>query len=192
VVIGVERWAEIRRMHRVDGHSIREISRRTGLHRDTVRRALASDEPPRYWREPGPSKLDPFKPWIEEQLRADPEMPAKRLRDLAEQLGYRGGKTIFDDWVRDVRPRYLERHLPSGEDEPHADDPKGRLDFFITAVALGERFEHVRRLVRAAWDQAQAVKHRREPNRTDAGIAVDAVVLLASIVHRLAEEDDST
>jgi transposase len=109
VVIGVERWAEIRRMHRVDGHSIREISRRTGLHRDTVRRALASDDPPRYRRGPAPSKLDPFRPWIEEQLRADPGIPSKRLRELAEQLGYYGGKTIFDDWVREVRPRYLVR-----------------------------------------------------------------------------------
>jgi transposase len=108
-VIGVERWAEIRRMHRVDGHSIREISRRTGLHRETIRRALASDDPPRYRRAPGPSKLDSFKSWIEEQLRADPKIPAKRLRELAEQLGYEGGKTIFDDWVREVRPRYLVR-----------------------------------------------------------------------------------
>ncbi len=108
-MIGVERWAEIRRMHRVEGCSIREISRRTGLHRETIRRALAADAPPRYERAPVPSKLDPFKPWIEEQLRVDPEIPAKRLRELAEQLGYRGGKTIFDDWVRDVRPRYLVR-----------------------------------------------------------------------------------
>jgi transposase len=108
-VIGVERWAEVRRMHRVEGRSIREISRRTGLHRETVRRALASDEPPRYRRAPGASKLDLFRPWIEEQLRLDPEIPAKRLRELAEQLGYRGGKTIFDDWVREVRPRYLVR-----------------------------------------------------------------------------------
>jgi transposase len=108
-VIGVERWAEIRRMHRVEGRSIREISRRTGLHRETIRRALASDAPPRYERAPVPSKLDPFKPWIEEQLRAEPGIPSQRLRELAEQLGYRGGKTIFDDWVREVRPRYLVR-----------------------------------------------------------------------------------
>jgi transposase len=108
-VIGVERWAEVRRMHRVEGRSIREISRRTGLHRETVRRALASDAPPRYERAPVPSKLDPFKPWIEEQLRMEPGIPSKRLRELAEQLGYRGGKTIFDDWVREVRPRYLVR-----------------------------------------------------------------------------------
>ena len=35
-LVGVEQWAEIRRMHRVEGLSIREISRRTGLHRKTV------------------------------------------------------------------------------------------------------------------------------------------------------------
>jgi hypothetical protein len=28
---------------------------------------------------------------------------------MAIELGYVGGKTIFDDWVREVRPRYLPR-----------------------------------------------------------------------------------
>jgi transposase len=69
-VVGVEQWAVIRRMHRVERRSIREIHRLTGLHRNTIRRALASDDPPRYRRVPRPSKLDPLKPWIEEQLRA--------------------------------------------------------------------------------------------------------------------------
>ena len=41
-MVGVEQWAEIRRLYRVEGVSIREISRRTGLHRKTVRRALAA------------------------------------------------------------------------------------------------------------------------------------------------------
>jgi predicted DNA-binding protein (UPF0251 family) len=41
-VVDVEQWAEIRRMHFVDGVSIREIRRRTGLHRETIRRALAA------------------------------------------------------------------------------------------------------------------------------------------------------
>jgi transposase len=108
-VIGVEQWAEIRRMHRVEGLSVRAIHRRTGLHRATIRRALASDEPPRYRRSSGSSKLDPLKAWIEEQLQADPGIPSKRLRELAEDLGYEGGKTIFDDWVREIRPRYLRR-----------------------------------------------------------------------------------
>ena len=74
-MVGVEQWAEIRRMHRVEGLSIREISRRTGLHRDTVAQALAAPEPPRYRARPAGSKLDPFKDWICEQLAggsADP------------------------------------------------------------------------------------------------------------------------
>jgi transposase len=96
-------------MHRVERLSIREISRRTGLHRRTIRRALASDEPPRYRRAPASSKLDSFGEWVCEQLQADPRIPSQRLRELAVELGYEGGKTIFDDFVREVRPRFLIR-----------------------------------------------------------------------------------
>jgi transposase len=106
-VVGVERWAEIRRMHRVDGLSAREISRRTGLHRDTVARLLAASVPPRYQRKAAGSKLDPFKDWICEQLAADPRIQSQRLREMAGEIGYQGGKSIFDDYVRDARPRFL-------------------------------------------------------------------------------------
>ena len=106
-MVGVEQWAEIRRMHRVERLSIREIGRRTGLHRKTVRRALAAEIPPRYSRPPAMSKLDPFKDWICEQLRDDPSIQSLRLREMATELGYEGGKTIFDDFVREVRPRFL-------------------------------------------------------------------------------------
>jgi transposase len=106
-VVGVEQWAEVRRLHRVERVSIREISKRTGLHRKTIRRALAAAEPPRYSRPTGASKLDPFKDWICEQLAADPRIQSQRLRELAGELGYEGGKSIFDDFVREVRPRFL-------------------------------------------------------------------------------------
>ena len=49
-MVGVEQWAEVRRMKRVEGLSAREIGRRTGLARDTVSRLLAAEEPPRYSR----------------------------------------------------------------------------------------------------------------------------------------------
>jgi transposase len=106
-VVGVEQWAEIRRMHRVERLSIREISNRTGLHRKTIRRALTAETPPKYSRPPGVSKLDPFKDWVCEQLQADPRIQSLRLREMAAELGYDGGKTIFDDYVREVRPRFL-------------------------------------------------------------------------------------
>jgi transposase len=106
-VVGVEQWAEIRRMHRVERLSIREISKRTGLHRKTIRRALAAEAPPTYSRPAAVSKLDPFKEWICEQLRAEPGIQSLRLREMAAELGYAGGKTIFDDYVREVRQRFL-------------------------------------------------------------------------------------
>jgi transposase len=106
-VVGVEQWAEIRRMHRVERLSIREISKRTGLHRKTIRRALVAEVPPRYVRASAGSKLDPFKEWICEQLRADPGIQSLRLREMAGEFGYEGGKTIFDDYVREVRPRFV-------------------------------------------------------------------------------------
>jgi transposase len=106
-VVDVEQWAEVRRMHAVDGVSIREISRRMGLHRQTVRRALAATQPPRYVRGPAGSKLDPFKDWIDGQLSDDPKIESQRLRELAEEIGYQGGKSIFDDYVREVRPRLV-------------------------------------------------------------------------------------
>ena len=47
---------------------------------------------------PAGSKLDPFRDWICEQLREDPTIQSQRLREMASELGYAGGKTIFDDY----------------------------------------------------------------------------------------------
>ena len=108
-LVGVEMWAEVRRMKRVEGLSARKISERTGLARDTVAKLLAAEAPPRYSRAPAGSILDPFKDWICEQLDDDPTVPSQRLREDAIELGYQGGKTIFDEYVREMRPRFLAR-----------------------------------------------------------------------------------
>lgn len=89
-MIGVEQWAEIRRLYFVEKRSKRAIHRLTGAHRDTVTRALVSDQPPRYERVSTGSKLDPFKEWVCEQLRTDPSMQSLRLREMAvERVGWR-------------------------------------------------------------------------------------------------------
>jgi Mu transposase, C-terminal domain len=108
-VLGVQQWAEIRRLVLVEGRSQREVARLMGLARDTVAKAVASETPPRYSRAPAGSVLDRFKDWICEQLREDPTIPSQRLRELAAELGYVGGKTIFDGYVREVRPRFVVR-----------------------------------------------------------------------------------
>jgi transposase len=106
-VLDVERWADLRREHFVRGVSIKELVRRFGVDRNTVRRALRAAEPPRYERSRTPSKLDPFKQEIHELLRADPKLPGVRVRELIEPLGFDGSKTIVDDYLREVRPLFL-------------------------------------------------------------------------------------
>jgi transposase len=108
-VVGVEQWAEIRRLYFVGRLSIKEIVRRTGHGRNTIRRALRSGEPPQYRRPPRQSKLDPFRDEVHRLLRADPGLPGKRVRELLEEQGYVGGKTILDDYLREVRPLFLPR-----------------------------------------------------------------------------------
>jgi transposase len=106
-VLDVQQWAEIRRMHFVEGLGIREIARRTGRDRKTVQRAVRSSAPPRYRRAPAGSKLDPFGEEVQRLLRADPRLPGTRVRELLAELGFDGGKSIVDDYLREVRPLYL-------------------------------------------------------------------------------------
>jgi transposase len=80
-VVGVEPWAEIRRMHFVGGVSIKEIARRTGRDRNTVRRALRAERPPGYRRAPAESKLDPVREEIH-RLR-----PARSANGLGKGAG---------------------------------------------------------------------------------------------------------
>jgi transposase len=93
----------------VERLSIKEIARRTGHGRNTIRRALRSPEAPRYRRPPRLSKLDSFRDEVHRLLRADPRLPGKRVRELLEEQGYAGSKTILDDYLREVRPLFLPR-----------------------------------------------------------------------------------
>ena len=108
-MVSVQEWAEIRRMGLVEGLGIREIRRGTGLHRETIRRALGLSTPPAYSRPARGSKLDPFKGEIHALLRSDPEMESQRIRELLAERGYEGSKTITDDYVRGVRPFFVDQ-----------------------------------------------------------------------------------
>jgi transposase len=88
-VLSVEDWAEIRRLHRAEGLSIKMISRVMKMSRNTVRAALASGAPPKYQRRPAPSIVDAFEPRIRELLTAFPTMPATVI---AERVGWTRGQ----------------------------------------------------------------------------------------------------
>jgi transposase len=106
-VLEVERWAELRREHFVRGVGIKELVRRTGLSRNTIRSALRSDAPPSFRCPERPSKLDSFKDEIHRLLRDDPKLTGVRVRELIEPLGFDGGQTIVDDYLREIRPLFL-------------------------------------------------------------------------------------
>jgi transposase len=65
----VEDWAEIRGLARAEGLSVKSIVRRTGISRNAVRRALASQGPPKYTRPPRGSVFDAVEPRVCELLR---------------------------------------------------------------------------------------------------------------------------
>jgi transposase len=103
-VLTVEDWAEIRRLHRAESLSIREIARRLGLARNTVRSALRSDAPPSYRRQSRGSALDPLEPKIRALLADFPRMPATVI---AERIGWGGGRTVLQERVAELRLLYL-------------------------------------------------------------------------------------
>jgi transposase len=103
-VIEVEDWAEIRRLHRAEGLSIKAVARRLRLARNTVRDALRSDGPPRYERAPTSSVVDGVEPRIRELLAEFPTMPATVI---AERMGWERGMTILRDRVAELRPLFL-------------------------------------------------------------------------------------
>ncbi|MFD7583773.1 IS21 family transposase [Kitasatospora sp. NPDC059817] len=103
-MIGVEDWAEIRRLHRAEGLSARAVARHLGISRGTVLRALASDRPPVYQRPLKGSAVDRVDPAIRELLKQTPTMPATVI---AERIGWDRGLTILKERVRELRPAYL-------------------------------------------------------------------------------------
>jgi len=108
-LVSVEQWAWLRREHFVGGVSIKRLERQTGLSRNTIRKALRSPTPPAYSRPARGSKLEPFKEEIHSLLRGDAELESQRIRELLIEQGFEGGKTIVDDYVREVRPFFRDQ-----------------------------------------------------------------------------------
>jgi transposase len=107
----MEMLGKVRRMYYRDGLSRSDISRRTGLSRNTVKKWLkaAEGESPAYRRESTPGKLGPYQATLIQALEADARRPRRDRRSakalLAELrgLGYTGGYKVLTDFIRGWR-----------------------------------------------------------------------------------------
>ena len=89
---------------RAAGLGVREIARRTGFSRNTVRKYLRAPEVPKYGpRSAKSSKLDPFKPYLERRT-AEGVWNAERLVRELKGMGYDGGVTILKEYLHPLRP----------------------------------------------------------------------------------------
>ena len=85
------------------GMSIQAISELTGYDRKTIRKYLLKPMVPAYRRRPSAaSKLEPFKPYLNERLQAGVWNAQVLLRELRDR-NYAGGYTILKDWLKPQR-----------------------------------------------------------------------------------------
>jgi transposase len=130
----MEMFGKIRRMYLRDKLSLHEITKRTGLSRNTIRKWLRNSKKaavPTYRRKTEPCKLAAFYEALEQALKAD-ALRAKQNRRTAKDLfaqvkadGYTGGYSQLTAFIRDWRGRASKT--------PHA--------FVPLKFELGEAFQ---------------------------------------------------
>ena len=115
-MINVDLLSVIRRWHGRDQLPIREIVRRTGLSRNTVRKYLANGEvSPSYPARKSTSKLDAFSETLLSWLEREARRSRKRRRNLKQlhrdlvALGYEGSYDRVAAFARQWRQRERER-----------------------------------------------------------------------------------
>src|SRR6202161_471545 len=143
----MELLSVIRRWHYRDHFSIREISRRTGLSRNTVRKYLRSDTvEPKFNIPDRPSKLDPYADKLSQMLRpwrvraagvsawrGVPVRLVGRLGDhrrRADQISGRSRQAL-------LQPRLPSPRLPSADPRDAVRRPQPRLPRLGGRAAAG-------------------------------------------------------
>ena len=103
-------WQRINELS-AEGLGTRAAAKRLGVHRRTVRAALASEHPPRRGKTGRGSLIDPYRGWLLARLEQYPELSAAALfRQLAER-GYPGGYSLVKQCVAELRPRTKRAYL---------------------------------------------------------------------------------
>jgi transposase len=123
----VELYAGIRRDARA-GMSGREMERKHGVGRRTIIKALSSAWPePRKKLPPRGSKLDPFKPAIDEILRADLDAPRKQRHTVTRIFR----RLIDEHQMADVSYPVVRAYVAERKPQVRAEAGRGPAEVFV-------------------------------------------------------------
>lgn len=121
-MIKMAQLENIRKMYHMEELSIREISRRTGIHRDTITKYLAIEEPkpPKYklTKERKHPVLGPFIPMIQQIIEEDKTRHRKqrhtgtKIFEILKEAGFTGGYNTISDYLRKTYRKQKEAFLP--------------------------------------------------------------------------------
>ena len=129
-MISPEVFMDILAFHR-QGHSMREIAKKLGIHRNTVKKYITEKKKPKYQkRKRRQSILSPFHQMIRDWLDQD-DYKATWIFDKIKDLGYTGGYDTVRYFVRDVKKRKAQLAYVRFETEPGCQAQMDWADFKI-------------------------------------------------------------
>jgi transposase len=116
----MDQWIELRRKIRNQEVPLRQLTRETGIHRQTLRKIRDNSQPPGYQRIKPicKSKIGPYLDHIKVIIESDKQMPkkqrhtAKKILEILQSDGFEGGYTIVKDAVREIKKTSKEVFMP--------------------------------------------------------------------------------
>lgn len=120
-MIEINLYEQIRYLYAVEKLSKREIARRLGVSRNTVKRYCEGENVP-WERKPRQGKCpvtNPIRETVKEWLESDREAPAKQQHTaqriyerLVNEQGFTGSYSTIRKLVRELRPKNLQAYIP--------------------------------------------------------------------------------
>ena len=119
--VSAEECATILRLHHAEDWPVGTIATQLERHHDTVERVLMQSGLPVTKQSTRARLVDPYLPYIQEQLTKFPRLRASRLWWMVKKRGYTGSKSAFRAIVSRLRPRrhaeaYLRRSVLAGQE----------------------------------------------------------------------------
>ena len=141
-MLTTEVFMDILALHR-QGHSMRWIAKKLGIHRNTVKKYITQKKPPQYTKKKQrESILAPYHQLIRDWL-IDDDFSATWIFDKLKGLGYMGGYDTVRCFVREVKGQQARQAYIRFETEPGRQAQMDWADFKITGLDGQSQFVYL-------------------------------------------------